>query len=192
MSDTTRTGLAAEPGSANTATATGPKTAEGKARSSLNALKHGRYALKHPTVLAIEDSDLFRKLYRDNLAHFSPASPVEVLIVQQLTHAEWSIVRLQAIETAFLNRIYEAQTNPAFGQPQAVDSPTRLGIALESSVNSSRFPDYVATRLSSLNIDRARLVRILRSSHKFNTRPKKILSAELPDEDSQLADSIED
>jgi hypothetical protein len=192
MSDTTRTGLAAEPGSANAATATGPKTAEGKARSSLNALKHGRYALKHPTVLAIEDSDLFRKLYRDNLAHFSPASPVEARIVQQLTHVEWSIVRLQAIETAFLNRIYEAQATPAFGQPQAVDSPTRLGIALESSVNSSRFPDYVAKRLSTLDIDRARLLRNLRSVQNFSNRPEKIFSAELPVDDAQLTDSIED
>lgn len=191
MSDTTKTDLAVQPDSAPSTAATGPRTSEGKARSSLNALKHGRYALKHPSVLSIEDSGAFRDLYRDNLAHFAPASPVEARIVQQLTHVEWSIIRLQAIETAYFNRIYQDQLSPASGQPQAVDSPTRLGVALESSINSSGFASFIGKRISSLNIDRDRHVRALRSFRRFTANPEKFMSPESPSGDSQTTDSIE-
>lgn len=192
MSDTTKTDLAAGQSSATTGTSTGPKTAEGKARSSLNALKHGRYALKHPTVLSIEDSEAFRDLFRDNLAHFAPASPVEARLVQQLTHVEWSVVRLQAIETAYFNRIYQDQLSPASGQPQAVDSPTRLGIALESSVNTSQFATFIAKRISALNVDRDRHIRALKSFRRFTANPEKFISGESPSGASQTTDSIEE
>jgi len=50
----------------------GPKTKAGKARSSLNALKHGRYATKHPALLNVDDDNAFRNLLRDHLAHYAP------------------------------------------------------------------------------------------------------------------------
>ncbi|MCL4841081.1 MAG: hypothetical protein KJZ79_04550 [Bryobacteraceae bacterium] len=73
MSDKTRTDLAAGQSSANAGTATGPKTAQGKARSSLNALKHGRFS-RYGSLLQYECVPLAAGLHRAIAAPAIPSS----------------------------------------------------------------------------------------------------------------------
>jgi len=73
MSDTTKTDLAAGQSSATTGTATGPKTAQGKARSSLNALKHGRFS-RYGSLLQYECDPLAAGLDRAIAAPALPSS----------------------------------------------------------------------------------------------------------------------
>ena len=76
MSDTTRTDLAAGQSSANAGTATGPKTAQGKARSRLNALKHGRFS-RYGSLLQYECDPLTAGLDR---AIAAPAIPFSIAL----------------------------------------------------------------------------------------------------------------
>ena len=82
---------------ANAQQSTGPKTPEGKAASSLNALKHGLTA-KH-AVIPGEDPELFDQTLQSFLDHLQPVGPVENLLVQQIVMASWRLPRLRALET---------------------------------------------------------------------------------------------
>ncbi|MBA3976549.1 MAG: hypothetical protein C0504_20270 [Candidatus Solibacter sp.] len=158
--------------------ATGPRTAAGKARSSLNALKHGRTAVKHPALLHIDDDEAFRGILRDHLAHFAPTSPVESRIVQLLAHTEWSIFRFQAVEAAFLDRLYQNHDPARWGEAPFDSPPARLGIALENSINASGMAQYLSNRISRLTIDRNRLIQTLRSSRRSASTGQKNESVE--------------
>ena len=173
--------------------ATGPRTQAGKARSSLNALKHGRKSTQHPALLPIEDDDAFRTILRDHLAHFAPTSPVECRIVQQLAHTEWTLFRLQSVETAFLDRIYQNHDPALMGQAPTQSPSVRLGIALETSINASSFAGYLSNRLSRLTIDRNRLIQTLRSARRFAASSENHETSENPPpETSQTTDSIQE
>ncbi len=99
MSDTTKTDLAAEPRSATAGTATGPKTAEGEARSSFNHVKHGRFS-RHGSLLKYECDRVFLDTYRQWPAAWAPANRFETSLVQQLAHIEWSLFRCRAIASS--------------------------------------------------------------------------------------------
>ena len=163
----------------------------GTTQSDFEATQGGTHTLHHPSLLPIEDPEALRQLYRDHLDHFAPTSPVEVHLLQHFAHTEWSLIRLQAVETAFLNRIYQVQASPFTPQITALDAPTRLGIALESSVNTSRFATFLANRISRLQTDRARLVHTLRSIRKFPASPTTLCHSESPCGGSQVTDSKE-
>ena len=83
---------------ANAQQSTGPKTPEGKAASSLNALKHGLTA-EH-AVLGSEDAELFNQTLQTFLDQLQPVGPVENLLVQQIVMASWRLTRLRDMETA--------------------------------------------------------------------------------------------
>jgi hypothetical protein len=81
----------------NGARSKGPKTPEGKARSSMNALKHGLTALRW-MVLYDEDMDDFDALIEVWAARFEPAEPCEALLVRRLAEADWRLRRASRIE----------------------------------------------------------------------------------------------
>ena len=60
----------------------GPKTKEGKARSSGNALRHGLSARKY--LLAGESEEEFLRLAEDLCASLKPAGALEVGLAQQI------------------------------------------------------------------------------------------------------------
>ncbi|MCC6231355.1 MAG: hypothetical protein IT580_01855 [Verrucomicrobiales bacterium] len=86
----------------NGAKSRGPKTAEGKARSSRNALRHGLLA----STLVLEDEcpDAFHELQSAFYARFEPADPVEEGFVDEMIASYWRLRRLWTIETSLLNR----------------------------------------------------------------------------------------
>ncbi|MCL4795994.1 MAG: hypothetical protein KJZ84_15645 [Bryobacteraceae bacterium] len=158
--------------------ATGPKSAAGKARSALNALKHGRYS-KHPSILAIEDADAFRDLFRTYLAHFNPASLLETRLVQELTHIDWSLTRFRTLETGFLNQTLDLQNSPLAGLPAPADPLQRLCSGLHRSVQESSFAQYLSVRTSRLLIDRDRTLRALTRARQARPNEEN-LSASAP------------
>lgn len=79
---------------------TGPKTSQGKARSSLNALKHGLTS-RHP-VQPGEDSQLFLTFYQAMLADLNPQTKLESLYAIHLIHAAWRCRRLDDYEAQIL------------------------------------------------------------------------------------------
>ena len=80
---------------------TGPKTEEGKARSSQNALKTGLYSQKE--VIATESREDYEALAADYHNHYAPANPHERSLVDALVRYEWLSRRYMAADTALWN-----------------------------------------------------------------------------------------
>ncbi|HME10574.1 MAG TPA: hypothetical protein VKG25_26200 [Bryobacteraceae bacterium] len=72
---------------------TGPRTAEGKAASSLNAMSHG--LTSRMAVLPGEDPAQFQHLRRSLLKEHQPATPTEKLLVEEMAQAHWRLDRVR-------------------------------------------------------------------------------------------------
>ncbi len=91
--------LSASQQAANTSNAqlsTGPRTPEGKARSSQNALKHGLNA--RDLVIRADESEEFRLLQGDLQAELQPQGALEQDFFGQLLHAAWNLRRVHRLE----------------------------------------------------------------------------------------------
>jgi len=91
----------AEASRKNGARSRGPKTAEGKARSARNALKHGLRAQKH-VVLAEEDGEEFRALEAAFIAELAPVGALQAVLAQRIAVAAWRLKRADRIEAELL------------------------------------------------------------------------------------------
>jgi hypothetical protein len=80
---------------------TGPKTEDGKTRSSQNALKTGLYSKAE--VTATESREEYEALAADYYHHFIPATPHERSLVDALVRYEWLSRRYMAADTALWN-----------------------------------------------------------------------------------------
>lgn len=85
----------------NAQKSTGPRTPEGKARSSRNALKHGLTARQ--VVLPNEDPEAFDAELAEWVEYYRPASPAERAMVERAVHAQWKLRRCARVETATLS-----------------------------------------------------------------------------------------
>ncbi len=85
----------------NGAKSRGPKTPEGKAKSSQNAIKHGIFA--QVVVLKTESADIFEELTQDFMQRFEPRDGVEQAIVEQMIAATWRLSRCWEMQTQTMN-----------------------------------------------------------------------------------------
>jgi hypothetical protein len=120
----------------NALLSTGPRTPEGKAASSRNALKHG--LLARDAVLLEEDKPAFLQLLATFQAAHQPVGPLEEFLVCQMAAAQWRLARVNRIETGLIATRLEqsrhslrhtyadeqpfGQAQPAPGHDQAPDS----------------------------------------------------------------------
>ena len=89
----------------------GPITAQGKQKSSLNALKHGLTA--KTLVLSNEDHALFEKLQPNYIDSIQPTSALELEIIQRMVTAEWRLRRVWSVGTALTDdMLQEEAENP--------------------------------------------------------------------------------
>ena len=86
---------------ANAQHSTGPTSAEGKARSSQNAVKHGFTAKKlHLPPDQQEQYNQFRAALQEELA---PQGPMEILAFDQLVREAWKLQSIQSMEDRLLS-----------------------------------------------------------------------------------------
>ncbi len=86
---------------ANAQKSTGPRTAAGKQRSSMSALKHGLSA--RTLVLPHEDNTAYEEVRASLYSQYEPATPQECMLVDQLASAWWRTLRERQIETDMLD-----------------------------------------------------------------------------------------
>ena len=91
---------------ANSEHSTGPRTAEGKARSSQNAIRHG--LLSRTPVLRSEDPAAYEQHCRRFFDEYRPATPTETQLTQELADTAWRLNRIPALEANLLNRAGQA------------------------------------------------------------------------------------
>jgi len=96
------TNARAEASRRNGARSRGPKTAEGKARSAQNALRHGLRAEKFLVPLE-EDAAAFEALQAALLAELAPVGAVQTVLAQRVVSAAWRLARADEIEAGVLS-----------------------------------------------------------------------------------------
>jgi len=82
---------------------TGPRTPEGKAISSRNALKHGLTA-RDVILHDEEEREDFAALQTDLTAELNPAGVLETLLLNRLLRASWDLRRIERIEVESADR----------------------------------------------------------------------------------------
>ena len=87
---------------ANSQHSTGPRTAAGKQRSSLNALRHGLTAAS--PVLPSEDPAAYQDHRRRFFHEYQPATPTESQLTQELADTSWRLNRIPLLEADVLAR----------------------------------------------------------------------------------------
>jgi hypothetical protein len=87
----------AEASRRNGAKSRGPKTPEGKARASQNALKHGFRAQKH-IVLPDEDAAEFAALEAALIEELAPEGALQSVLAQRIVAAAWRLARADRLE----------------------------------------------------------------------------------------------
>lgn len=81
----------------NSLKSTGPRTLEGKAHSSKNALRHG--LLSRDVVLPGEDVQAFEAFTSRLHEKLTPDGPLEELLMDRITTTAWRLRRLDRVET---------------------------------------------------------------------------------------------
>ena len=145
----------------NGARSRGPKTPEGKARSAMNGFKHGRYA-KLACVLRGENKDAFHDLLQSLIRRFQPADEAELNLVRSLASIDWRLARIVAAESRILDIEIDVQTAALLGAGEHPSELDRLAYSLQSLVDRSKLPQFLAARGSQLNFERQSVLNQLR------------------------------
>jgi hypothetical protein len=93
---------------ANAQHSTGPRTPEGKARASRNAIRHGLLASQ--LVLSVEDRAEFEMFRAGLVEEYRPAGTQELMLVSQIADSFWRLRRAKSIETAMFERYLDAES----------------------------------------------------------------------------------
>jgi hypothetical protein len=96
------------PKSPTTNRSTGPRTAAGKQRSSMNALRHGLTAAS--AVLPSEDQAAYDNHRRGFFNEYQPATPTETQLTQELADTAWRLNRIPSLEADLLSQNPSPQT----------------------------------------------------------------------------------
>src|SRR5450631_1151509 len=88
------------PNRLNALLSTGPKTEEGKKRSSLNATRHGLTG--RVVVLPSEDMEAYRVFSEEMRKSLNPKGPVEIQLAQTVADNNWRLNRIRSIEDSML------------------------------------------------------------------------------------------
>ena len=130
---------------ANAKRSTGPKTATGKRRSSLNALKHGLTA--QTIVVGDEDPAQFEAL-RDGYADdYSPATNTEQELVERLAAYSWRLRRIPLFEAAYM-QCFEKQMRDKDDEDRMFDPLASLNDDEDDEVSDSYTTQSMAIWLS--------------------------------------------
>jgi hypothetical protein len=148
----------------------GPKTPEGKARSSLNALKHGRYA-RSIFVLRHEDHVAFERLVESLSRVLLPQNDVEYNLVRQLASIEWRLQRVLLIDSSILDQEFAASQETLRQHGASAPEGFQLGFTTHRLLENSRLPYYLATRESQLVYARSSLLATLKELRRGGTPP---------------------
>ena len=98
----------------NARRSTGPRTPEGKARSSMNAVRHGVFC--QAAVLDGEDAEAFAAIRRGYVEHYGPLTFPECQVVEEMATAAWKLTRLREAERWFHTNLADESREHAGGR----------------------------------------------------------------------------
>ncbi len=142
---------------ANAQHSTGPKSVEGKRKSSLNALRHGLTG--QIVVMPTEDLQAYQRHLESFTEECRPKGPIEAHLVQALADTSWRLNRVAALETNVLTLGVASESGPLIGAPQQIQDALAIAAALESqskalsnlSMHSQRLSRQFERTVAQLN-----------------------------------------
>lgn len=156
---------------ANAQLSTGPRTEEGKAKVSLNAVRSG---LTGATVLLpTDDAALYEKHVSDTRAAWKPANHREEVLVQLITDIQWRLMRVASIESGIIALARRRLTNLFEDEPEHI----RL------SMIDAQIDETCARQLHNLHLQENRLARRL---EKAVAELKQLQSERIKERERQL------
>ena len=118
---------------ANAANSTGPRTPEGKARSSQNARKHGFTATSF-AVVRLEDLNEVANLREDLISLYHPVNSQELFALERVALAQQAMLRAARLEAGFLsNCLGESLDTRGEFRP-----PSHSQVAVETETNQAQ------------------------------------------------------
>ncbi len=166
----------------NAVHSTGPRTAEGKAISAKNAMRHG-FASADPVIVDIEDKAAWEAHLAAYMDTFKPVDQPEADNVRRAALAMWKHDRLSQIEAALFQLEFEYHTaltdavlNPEMGKIE------RMAVAFKESAGDRVF-DLCRRYVQSVSRQHETAIRtfyLLQSK-----RPERGLAAALPPASAQ-------
>jgi hypothetical protein len=123
----------AEAARLNGAKSRGPRTPEGKARSSRNALKHGLTAQAF-ALLPGEDADAYAALLAGLVRRYRPADELAAHLVQRLASVMWRQQRADRLEAEVLAQLEQRHDSSYIGGYVLPSSPHTWDAARFSAV----------------------------------------------------------
>ena len=152
----------------NAQKSTGPRTAEGKARVSQNALRHGLFARQ--LLLPDECPRTFGRFRNHFFAQIKPIGQIETFLAERLIATAWRLQRLLRIETEMITRDLDKNTSHGklFSLFGAKNERTSLGAAF--SRNLSETDNYSKLRRYESALEKS-LFRLLNELRKLRSKP---------------------
>jgi hypothetical protein len=112
----------------NALNGTGPHTAEGKARSSRNALTHGLTAQE--IVIPGEDVAAYRSFERQLIDDLQPRGACELDLVERLAATYWRLRRIPRFEARRVRRMSCSMTCKTIPHRKAIEQTVAHKLAL--------------------------------------------------------------
>jgi hypothetical protein len=135
----------------NSKKSTGPKTAEGKAAVSQNAVKHGLFA---ESVIKGENEADYEAFHDEMLAELAPVGAVEFMLAERVVSLSWRLKRAERMQNQVIDDMMENYiTNPLprrmhvlatqaqgvpLGDPRCLEDHLPLGRVARLDWSSSR------------------------------------------------------
>ena len=135
----------------NAQKSTGPRTTQGKAAVSQNAVKHG--LLTRQDVISSESRAEF-DLYRDRLlTELAPVSPMESMLAERIVSLSWRLKRVCRIQNQTIDALNAPKT------PSPLSRLTQsLGLARPPADPSQSAPELALGRLAIEDFSKARVL----------------------------------
>jgi len=137
---------------ANAQHSTGPRTPEGKASSSRNALCHGLSS--RTPVLPPEDLAAYQRHCRQFFDEYRPATPTETQLTQELADTAWRLNRIPALEAELLHRAANPPDEQAAIDFDIVDAHRTLAMLGLHGQRLSRQFQKTLDKLREIQADR--------------------------------------
>jgi hypothetical protein len=156
----------------NAQKSTGPITPEGKAKSSLNSLRHG--LLARTVVLDGESTDRFHELLASLQDELQPEGAVEYILVEIMAVACWCQRRLWGLHSAGLRSELQKQHAAAEGEQVVFTSPVgRASLAFRALADNGRSLDLINRYQTSYERQYHRSYRQLMEIHEKRDSSKR-------------------
>ncbi len=112
----------------NAEKSTGPRTEEGKAISSQNAVTHGLLARRD--VISGEDPAEFDVFREEMLGELSPAGPMETVLAERIVSLSWRLKRVERMQNAALDGLFVEENAALDGENAELGSFGQNGDAV--------------------------------------------------------------